>query len=59
TTTGDARRGRHHWVFERAGRPCRRCGTRIRTATQTEPEQPRYGRLCYWCPTCQHGPAPG
>ncbi|MFN2625008.1 MAG: DNA-formamidopyrimidine glycosylase family protein, partial [Mycobacteriales bacterium] len=47
TTTGDARRGRHHWVFERAGRPCRRCGTRIRTATQTEPEQPRYGRLCY------------
>ena len=25
--TGDARRGRESWVYGRAGRPCRRCGT--------------------------------
>lgn len=55
-TTGDARRGRQHWVFERAGRPCRRCGTRIRTARQgDEPVD----RVTYWCPHCQGGPAPG
>ena len=27
-TTGDTRRGRQHWVFERTRQPCRRCGTR-------------------------------
>ena len=55
TTTGSLRRGEDHWVFERAGRPCRRCGTRILSAEQGE--QP-YARLCYWCPRCQLGPAP-
>src|SRR5207249_11923439 len=29
-TTGDARRGRDRWVYGRAGRRCRRCGTAIR-----------------------------
>jgi endonuclease-8 len=29
-TTGDARPGRESWVYGRAGRPCRRCGTPIR-----------------------------
>jgi endonuclease-8 len=53
TTTGDLRRGMDHWVFERTGRPCRRCGTRIRQATQGSPP---YDRLCYWCPHCQAGP---
>lgn len=49
-TTGDDRRGREHWVFERAGRACRRCGTRIRVAEQgVAPRQ----RLTYWCPGCQ------
>jgi endonuclease VIII len=57
-TTGDTRRGREHWVFERGGRACRRCGSRILVAEQVEPEQPAYGRLCYWCPRCQRGPAP-
>ena len=49
-TTGDTRRGHEHWVFERTGRSCRRCGTAIRSA-----EQPTSGgpRLAYWCPTCQ------
>lgn len=58
STTGNLHRGETHWVFERAGRPCRRCGAPVATAEQTEPEQPTYGRICYWCPTCQHGPAP-
>jgi endonuclease-8 len=50
-TTGVNRRGREHWVFERSGRPCRRCGTAIRSASQGSPP---YDRLTYWCPTCQH-----
>ena len=51
-TTGDPRRNRAHWVFERAGRPCRRCGTTIRSAEQGDPP---YQRLTYWCPRCQPG----
>ena len=55
TTTGSLRTGEMHWVFERAGRPCRRCGTRVASAEQgTAP----YARLSYWCPHCQRGPAP-
>lgn len=49
-TTGDTRRGYQHWVFERAGRPCRRCGTRVESADQGDPP---YQRISYWCPTCQ------
>jgi formamidopyrimidine-DNA glycosylase len=33
-------------VYERAGRPCRRCGTPIRQFTQGQ-------RSTYWCPRCQ------
>ena len=55
STTGSLRRGEHHWVFERAGRPCRRCGTRIVSALQGEAP---YERLSYWCRRCQLGPAP-
>jgi endonuclease-8 len=54
-TTGNPRRGEQHWVFERTGRPCRRCRTPVATAEQGEP--PRQ-RLAYWCPRCQPGPAP-
>ena len=36
-TTGDTRRGRRHWVYGRAGRPCWRCGTAIRV--RREPRQ--------------------
>jgi endonuclease-8 len=57
-TTGDTRPGRDHWVFERSGRPCRRCGTPVRSAEQAEPDRPAEGRLTYWCPHCQAGPAP-
>jgi endonuclease-8 len=54
-TTGDTRRGRGHWVFERAGRPCLRCGSPVASAEQGEAP---YARITYWCPHCQHGPAP-
>ncbi len=36
------------WVYGRAGRPCRRCGTRIEVRRQGE-----LARLTYWCPRCQ------
>lgn len=39
---------RDGWVFDRAGRPCRRCGTRIRARGQGDDN-----RTTYWCPTCQ------
>lgn len=39
-------------VYRRAGRPCRRCGTLIRSAPQGET-----ARTAYWCPACQAGTA--
>ena len=49
-TTGDRGRGRETWVYGRAGRPCRRCGTPVRRASQgSAPEE----RLIFWCPRCQ------
>ncbi|MCX4689678.1 DNA glycosylase [Kitasatospora purpeofusca] len=54
-TTGDTRRGRGHWVYNRAGRPCSRCGTLVLTAQHGTPPQ---DRPAYWCPYCQRGPAP-
>jgi endonuclease-8 len=49
-TTGDTRPGREHWVYGRAGRPCRRCGTLIKKG-----EQGPAGleRVTFWCPNCQ------
>lgn len=40
------------WVYKRQGRPCRRCGTLIRSRRQGV-----QARTAYWCPTCQPGPA--
>jgi endonuclease VIII len=56
TTTVDPRTGAHLapsrlWVYDRAGRPCHRCGTPIRSAPQGR-EVPR---VTYWCPSCQPG----
>ena len=49
-TTGVRRRGEETWVYGRAGRPCRRCGTPIRSADQgRDPD----GRVTFWCPRCQ------
>ncbi len=45
-TTGDSRGGRQMWVYGRAGRPCRRCGTPIRQDDSGD-------RITYWCASCQ------
>jgi endonuclease-8 len=54
STTGSLRRGEQHWVYQRAGQPCRRCGTPVAVRAQGEP--PR-DRVSFWCPRCQ--PADG
>ncbi|NEC16236.1 Fpg/Nei family DNA glycosylase [Streptomyces sp. SID8014] len=53
TTTG--RPDRPLYVYGRAGRPCLRCATPVRTAQQGDPARER---PTYWCPGCQSGPAP-
>ena len=45
-TTGDTRGGRQLWVYGRAGRPCRRCGTAIKQDDTGD-------RIAYWCGSCQ------
>ena len=47
-----ARRGGHQ-VYRRVGRPCPRCGARIRSFGQGDDN-----RMTYWCPTCQEGDDP-
>ncbi len=51
TTTDRAREaaGLALWVYRRAGRPCRRCGTVIRAASLGR-DLPR---TVWWCPRCQ------
>jgi endonuclease VIII len=56
-TTGDRRAGNNAYVFDRRGRPCRRCGTKIRMASQGG--DANEDRVTYWCPSCQPGPQPG
>lgn len=46
STTGSRAPGMETWVYGRAGRPCRRCGTRIEQEREDE-------RVTYWCPRCQ------
>jgi endonuclease VIII len=48
TTRRDARL----WVYGRARKPCRRCGTPIRMRRQGA-----HARSTYWCPVCQAGAA--
>jgi endonuclease-8 len=38
-------------VYRRAGRPCLRCGTIVRSRGQGDAN-----RTAYWCPGCQRGP---
>ena len=40
-------------VYRRAGRPCLRCGTIVRSRGQGDAN-----RTAYWCPRCQEGGAP-
>jgi endonuclease-8 len=52
TTVGPAGSGAVA-VYGRRGRPCRRCGTPIRSRRQGE-----QARTTYWCPRCQVHPRP-
>lgn len=51
TFTGVNRRGHTTWVYGRAGRPCRRCGTLIRR--DEVGAVPGQERRTFWCPSCQ------
>jgi endonuclease-8 len=42
------------WVYSRAGQPCRRCGTAIRSMKMGVD-----ARTTYWCPACQSDIRPG
>lgn len=46
--SGAARRVDAHYVYRRAGLPCRRCGTAVATSVVA-------GRNLFWCPRCQSG----
>ena len=50
STTGLPGRGQAHWVYERAGQPCRVCRAVIRRELQGDPARQR---STYWCPRCQ------
>ena len=47
-TTGRMDPGARFWVYGRAGKPCRRCGTPIRRRKQGP-----NARSTYWCERCQ------
>jgi endonuclease-8 len=40
-------------VYRRAGRPCLRCSTIVRSRGQGDDN-----RTAYWCPSCQAGAGP-
>jgi endonuclease-8 len=47
-TTRYATDGPRCWVYDRAGKPCLKCGTLIAMERQGD-----LGRSTYWCPECQ------
>lgn len=49
-TTGSLAPGTQHWVYRRAGHPCRRCGTKILSADLGPMAEER---RAFHCPTCQ------
>jgi endonuclease-8 len=49
----DGGRSGGHQVYRRVGRPCPRCGTRVRSWGQGDDN-----RMAYWCPGCQAGDDP-
>jgi endonuclease VIII len=52
-TTGRADPSARLWVYGRAGKPCRRCGTAISWRKQGP-----HARSTYWCERCQRAEAP-
>jgi endonuclease-8 len=49
-TTDHPRRGQELWVYGRRGRPCRRCGTPVRSFIQGPSGEER---VTFVCPSCQ------
>ncbi len=47
-TTGRTEPEANLWVYQRVGKPCRRCATPIRSAKHRAD-----GRISFWCPVCQ------
>ena len=47
-TTGRSNPGERLWVYGRAGEPCRKCGSAIRSQKQGTD-----ARVTFWCPECQ------
>lgn len=54
-TTGDLRRGRRTWVYERTRQGCFRCGGPLLVRQQGDGQ---YQRPTWCCPRCQPGPVP-
>jgi endonuclease-8 len=52
-TTDDSRPGHDLWVYGRAGRPCRRCGTPIRSFRSPPASGTEGRRITFVCPRCQ------
>jgi endonuclease-8 len=52
-TTPRGRIASNHWVYERSGEPCLRCGARIEMRRQNP-----LARSSYYCPECQPLPRP-
>jgi endonuclease-8 len=47
-TTGRSDPSQRLWVYQRAGQPCRQCGSPIASRKQAED-----ARITFWCPHCQ------
>jgi len=55
-TTGNPGAGPPYWVYGRGGKPCMRCGTRLRKSELGEAELRKAAvadRVIYFCPSCQ------
>jgi endonuclease VIII len=48
-SAADGRQDRWRRIYNRAGRPCPRCGTRIASRGMGDDNRPTF-----WCPSCQH-----
>jgi endonuclease-8 len=46
------------YVYGRTGRPCLRCGTRVRSQVVRSASYSATPRRVYWCPSCQRQPEP-
>ena len=62
-TTGNPARGLQTWVYGRAGRPCRRCGTPVQADGYAGRGTTSQERVTFWCPVvsarCRAADDPG